>query len=96
MLSPCLPDALIGCLAECLNSATFNLVFGPAGTLAGTVIVMGKFTLSTPLELWLAAETAVADAFCEATEGGKKAAILRKCIFFNVKQRISGGETALK
>lgn len=44
------------------------LVFSPAGTLASPVAVMGKFTLATPLELLLSAETTVANALCKAAE----------------------------
>lgn len=48
-LSLSLPDALIWCFAISFDSTTFLLVFGPASTLAGSVTVMSKLALATPL-----------------------------------------------
>lgn len=59
-----LPDILIWYFAISFDGTTFLLVFGPAGTLAGSVTVMSKFALAAPLEFILSAETAVANTIC--------------------------------
>ena len=43
-------------------------MFGPAGTLARSVAIMGKFALAAPLQLVLSAETGVANALGQAAE----------------------------
>lgn len=66
------PDILIRYFSISFDGTTFHLVFSPGGTLAGSVTVVSKFALATPLGLLWSAETAVANSLCETTGDKKK------------------------
>lgn len=63
-----LPDVLIWYFSIGLDGTALLLVFSPAGSLTSSVTVMSKFALTAPLELFLSAKTAVANAVCKAAE----------------------------
>ena len=63
-----LPDVLIWCFSISFDGAAFLLVFSPAGTLASSVTVVSEFALAAPLELFLSAEAAVTNTFCETAD----------------------------
>lgn len=56
-----LPDILAGRIDDLPDGCALMLMFFPACSLAGTVAVVGKFTLSTSVQVGLVPETAVAN-----------------------------------
>jgi len=64
------PNTLIGGFAVSLDGTALVLVLRPAGALACAVAVVGELALAAPMELGLAAETAVADAIYQAVPTG--------------------------
>lgn len=64
-----LPNMLIWCYADLLDSCTLMLMFLPACSLAGAITVVGKPTLGTAVKFGLAAETTVAHLHGQTEEG---------------------------